>query len=241
MDRDGRVYLAWIDKRDLESAKAAKKPYRGAAIYATVSDDGGRSFRPEVKVADHSCECCRIATAIDPDGAPLILWRHVYEPNERDHALAKLNPDGTPSSVERATFDRWKVDGCPHHGPSLAVAPDGTRHAVWFNQKDGEGRVFYGRLVAGGVEGQRFVGGERAAHADLVVADRRVAIVWKEFDGERTQLRAEVSGDGGYSFKQLTLGAADGASDHPRAIQRGGDLFAYWRTEREGMRLFALQ
>ena len=241
MDRDGRVYLAWIDKRDLESAKAAKKPYRGAAIYATVSDDGGRSFRPEVKVADHSCECCRIATAIDPDGAPLILWRHVYEPNERDHALAKLNPDGTPSSVERATFDRWKVDGCPHHGPSLAVAPDGTRHAVWFNQKDGEGRVFYGRLVAGGVEGQRFVGGERAAHADLVVADRRVAIVWKEFDGERTQLRAEVSGDGGYSFKPLTLGAADGASDHPRAIQRGGDLFAYWRTEREGMRLFALQ
>lgn len=241
MDRHGRVYLAWIDKRDLESAKAAKQAYRGAAIYSAVSDDDGRSFKQEVKVADHSCECCRIAAAIDTDGAPLILWRHVFEPNERDHALAKLTANGTPARVERATFDRWKVDGCPHHGPSLAVAPDGTRHAVWFNQKDGEGRVFYGRLAAGGVEGQRFVGGERAAHADLVVAGRRVAIVWKEFDGERTQLRAEISADGGTSFKPLVLGTADGASDHPRAIQRGADLFAYWRTEREGMRLFELR
>ncbi|MDP2809793.1 MAG: sialidase family protein [Rhodocyclaceae bacterium] len=238
---DGRVYVAWIDKRDLESARATKKPYRGAAIYAAVSDDGGRSFKPEVKIADHSCECCRIAAAVDSDGAPLILWRHVFEPNERDHALAKLGAGGTPITVERATFDRWKVDGCPHHGPALAVAPDGTRHAVWFNQKDGEGRVFHGRLTQNSIDGQRPVGGERAAHADLVVAGRQVAIVWKEFDGERTQLRAEISGDGGNSFRQLELGAANGASDHPRAIKRGNDLFAYWRTEREGMRVFRLQ
>lgn len=237
---DGRIYLVWIDKRDLESAKATKKPYRGAAIYAAVSDDGGRSFKPEVKVADHSCECCRIATAIDTDGAPLILWRHVFEPNERDHALAKLKTDGTPASVERATFDRWKVDGCPHHGPALAVAPDGTRHAVWFNQKGGEGRAFYGRLTAGGIDGQRFVGGEQAARADIAIAGHRIGILWKEFDGERTQLHAEISEDGGASFKRLALGAANGASDHPRAITSGKDLFAYWRTELEGMRVFRL-
>ena len=39
---------------------------------------------------------------------------------------------------------------------------------------------------------------------------------------------------------QLTLGAANGASDHPRAITFGKDLFAYWRTELEGMRVFRL-
>jgi hypothetical protein len=175
------------------------------------------------------------------DGSPLFLWRHVYEPNERDHALAKLRADGTPASVERATFDRWKVDGCPHHGPALAVSSDGTRHAVWFNQKDGIGRVFYGRLMTGEIDGQRFVGGEQAAHADIIASGRHVAILWKEFDGERTQLRAELSVDGGNSFKPLALGTADGASDHPRAIRRGKDLFAYWRTEREGMRVFPLR
>ena len=38
--------MAWIDKRDLEAAKANKAPWRGAGIYAAISLDGGRSFQP---------------------------------------------------------------------------------------------------------------------------------------------------------------------------------------------------
>jgi hypothetical protein len=237
---DGKVYVAWIDKRDLEVAKAAGRAYRGAAIYAAVSDDGGRSFHPETKIADHSCECCRIAAAIDTDGAPLILWRHVFEPNERDHAIAKLDSMGRPVKVERATFDHWRVDACPHHGPSLAIDRTGTRHAVWFNHASGEGRVFYGRLMDGRVEGQRVVGGERAAHADLGVHGDRVVIAWKEFDGERTVLRAEVSSDSGGHFNAVTLAATRGASDQPRILQRNGAFFVFWRTETEGMRLYSV-
>lgn len=240
---DNRVILAWIDKRDLEAAKANKAPWRGAGIYAAVSTDGGRSFQPEHKLADHSCECCRVTSAIDADGAPLFMWRHVFEPNERDHALARLKPDGTVESVQRATFDRWKVDGCPHHGPSLVVDERGVRHAVWFNQKDGAGRVFYGRLAAGSdiaVEGQRQIGGPRAAHADMAVAPAKLAIAWKEFDGERTQLRGLISADGGDNFSEIALAATDGASDQARVIRRQDQLFVFWRTEKEGFRLFPL-
>lgn len=240
---DNKVIVAWIDKRDLEAAKAGKSAYRGAAIYSAVSTDGGRSFQAERKLADHSCECCRIAAALDRDGTPLFMWRHVYAANERDHALARLAADGTPASVQRATFDRWKVDGCPHHGPSLVVDGAGVRHAVWFNQKDGEGRVFYGRLLPGAeirVEGQRAVGGPRAAHADLATAGGKLAIVWKEFDGERTQLRALLSADGGQHFEELKLAATDGASDQPRVIQRQDNLYAFWHTAQEGFRLVVL-
>jgi hypothetical protein len=240
---DNRVILAWIDKRDLESAKANKTPYRGAAIYAAISTDGGRIFQPEYKLADHSCECCRVTSAIDRDGAPLFMWRHVYAPNERDHAITRLKPDGTAESVQRATFDRWKVDGCPHHGPSLVVDEKGVRHAVWFNQKDGEGRVFYGRPEISGkneIDGQRPVGGPRAAHADMAAAGGKLAIAWKEFDGERTQLRAMVSRDGGHSFTDIALAATDGASDQARVIRRKDQLFTFWRTEQEGFRLFPL-
>ena len=237
----GQVVVAWVDKRDLEKALSEKRDYRGAAIYAALSDDGGRSFRPEVKVGDHSCECCRIAIANDTDGLPLILWRHVFEPNERDHALVKLGADGAPGSIERATFDRWRVDACPHHGPSLAVAPDGTRHAVWFNERDGEGRVFYGRLKNGRVEAQRTVGGERAAHADIALAGERIAIAWKEFDGARTRLRAEVSSDGGAQFLSRELAMTDGASDQPRVLKRGEELLVFWRTEKEGMKGYWLR
>jgi len=237
----GQVLFAWIDKRDLEAALAEKRDYRGAAVYASLSDDGGRTFRPEVKVGDHSCECCRIAIANDTDGLPLLMWRHVFAPNERDHALAKLGADGTPGAVTRATFDRWRVDACPHHGPSLAVSADGTRHAVWFDEKDGDGRVFYGRLTDGGVDGQRTVGGERAAHADIAVSGARVAVVWKEFDGERTQLRVEMSDDDGASFRTLPLASTAGASDQPRVIRRGTGLFAFWRTANEGMKGYRLE
>lgn len=241
---DNKVILAWIDKRDLEAAKASKMPYRGAGIYATVSHDGGRTFQPEFKLADHSCECCRLTSALDRDGAPLFMWRHVYAPNERDHALARLKPEGSLESVKRATFDRWQVDGCPHHGPSLVVDGQGVRHAVWFNQKDGEGHVYYGRLTAQGnelqVEGQLTVGGPRAAHADLGSAGGKLAIAWKEFDGERTQLQAMRSDDGGKTFRTQALGATDGVSDQPRVIRRGEALFAFWRTEKEGFRLFPL-
>ena len=233
---DGRVLVAWIDKRDQEVARAAGRAYRGAAIYAAVSSDHGRSFAPEQRVADHSCECCRIAVAADRDGAPLLMWRHVFAPNERDHAIVQLDRSGRPEAVARATFDRWAIDACPHHGPSLAVAPDGVRHAVWFNQRDGEGRVFYGRLREGGVDGQRTVGGERAAHADLVVAGARIAIVWKEFDGERTRLHAELSQDGGASFTARTLADTVGASDQPRVVAHGEGFLVLWHTADEGLR-----
>lgn len=249
---DGRVLLAWIDKRDLEKAKneakteakAGKEAYRGAAIYAALSNDNGRSFQPEKKLADHSCECCRLASASDADGTPLVMWRHVFAPNERDHAIVRVKPDGSPEVLQRATFDRWKIDGCPHHGPSLAVDGEGVRHAVWFNQKDGEGRVFYGRLGAtpdaGALIGQRPVGSPRAEHADLVVAGRRVALVWKEFDGERTRLFVDLSDDAGRTFKSLELAASSGASDQPRALLRGDVRYVFWNSEREGMRVFRL-
>jgi hypothetical protein len=90
------------------------------------------------------------------------------------------------------------------------------------------------------VEGQLTVGGPRAAHADLGSAGGKLAIAWKEFDGERTQLQAMRSDDGGKTFRTQPLGATDGASDQPRVIRRGEALFAFWRTEKEGFRLFPL-
>jgi hypothetical protein len=236
----GQILMVWIDGRDRKAAENADREYRGSAIYAALSDDGGRSFNPEVKISDYSCQCCRLAVAMDVDGAPLLMWRHIFEPNVRDHVLARLRADGTPEWIEQATFDGWQVDGCPHHGPSLAVTADGARHAVWFNQVDNTGQVFYGQLTDTGVKGQRKIGGMRAAHADIAVAGERLAIVWKEFDGVSTQLHAEISTDSGANFDVLTLAATQGASDQPRVLRHGERLFVFWHTEKEGMTGYSL-
>lgn len=105
VDHEGCIYVAWIDKRDLEAAAAHKRKYAGAALYYAVSEDGGVSFGGDYKIADHFCECCRIALALNPQGHPVAMWRHVFEPNVRDHALAELTPDGKPAP--RSTTGIW--------------------------------------------------------------------------------------------------------------------------------------
>lgn len=237
---DGQVVVAWIDKRDLEAARARGEAYRGAAVYAAASADGGASFARDFKVADHSCECCRLALLPRADGSIAMLWRHVFEPDIRDHALASFRPDGQVQPLRRATFDDWRVDACPHHGPSLAEDAQGRLHAVWFTLGPRALGVHYGRLVEGGVEAGRQVGGEDAAHADIAVTGMRVAVAWKGFDGSRTWLRALLSEDGGEHWQELALDATEGASDQPRVLTHDGRFFVFWHTRERALGVWRL-
>lgn len=236
----GRVFIAWIDKRDLEAAKAAGADYRGAAIYYSLSDDQGASFSGDRKLADHSCECCRIAVLPEANGGFLLLWRHVFPPNVRDHALGRVDAEGRAEEPRRATFDEWAVDACPHHGPSLAADARERLHAVWFTQAVGREGVYYGRLRADGIDGERRVGGDAAAHADVAALGERVAVAWKEFDGERTRLRAMVSENGGADWRNLELAATTGPSDQPRLLARDGGFLVLWNTGERPLQVVSL-
>lgn len=238
--RDGRLMIAWIDKRDGVAAAAKKGSYAGAATYYAVSDDRGATFRGDYKVADHSCECCRISLLPLDDGSVLGLWRHVFAPNVRDHAVARLGSFGNVSDFRRVTFDEWRVDVCPHHGPTLAADADRRLHAVWYTGATGKEGVYYGRLTDAGVEGQRRVGGDTAEHADLAIAGDELAIVWKEFDGRRTTLRALRSGDRGATFTERELAATTEASDQPHLLVRGGHFYVFWNSLREPLRVVPL-
>jgi hypothetical protein len=240
-DAQGVLHTLWVDKRDMEIAPKVgrKSSYRGAAIYRNESRDGGATFGPDIKLADHSCECCRIALTTGQDGALRALWRHVFEPNERDHGFAALLPGGqTP--VVRATMDRWAVDACPHHGPGLAAAETEGFHAVWFGvqKKEGAdvGAVRYARLNHDGSLKQETVQelpDERAEHADVVASGPRVAIVWRSTEGARSVLKAWLSTDGGRSFRLLALSSVTGETDQPRLIQAGEQMVVVWRNRQE--------
>jgi hypothetical protein len=239
VDREGRLYVAWIDKRDLH---AATQKYAGAALYYAVSDDAGATFRGDYKIADHSCECCRIALALDPQGRPVALWRHVFEPNARDHALATLAPDGKVDGFARATHDDWRIDACPHHGPGLAFAADGVRHQVWFNGMEEGGGVFHAAVNASGKLGQaRRLGSAQAAHADVVASGREVALAWKEFDGKSTAIVVQLSSDGGQTWQESELLRTQGASDQPRLLNTPAGIVLVWRTQDEGVRVAGLK
>ncbi len=242
-DARGRLHVLWVDKRDAELARAAaaaagraKSDWRGAAIWRVVSEDGGRSFSPDLRLADHSCECCRIALAPAPDGGLVALWRHVFEGSERDHAFAAVGDAAAPSpAIVRASRDRWAINACPHHGPGLAPAEGGGYHAVWFGERGGVAAVRYGRLGADGVPAgeARVLPDPSAEHADVVAAGRRVVVAWRSFDGSATRLRAWVSDDGGERFVLRELGRSTAENDHPRLARRDDRLIAVWRTDPE--------
>jgi hypothetical protein len=238
VDRAGRIYVAWIDGRDAVAAKAKQQGYKGSAVYYAVSGDGGASFRGDYKVADHSCECCRIGLALNAAGRPVAMWRHVFAPNVRDHALAELGENGATGPVQRATFDDWRIDACPHHGPSLAFAANGTRHQVWFNGKEDGGGAMYARANAAGVLGKPVVlGSAQASHPDVAVSGKLVAVAWKQFDGSATAILARVSSDGGATWREQELGRTAGESDQPRLVASPTSVVLVWRTQNEGIRV----
>ena len=248
VDSAGRIFVTWIDKRDLLRAQAAKQPYDGAAVYYTVSADRGATFAPERKVIDQTCECCRIALAPDADGQMLALWRNVFAGQIRDHALATLpialSANRAPLAVTRATFSEWRVDACPHHGPALAVTADGMRHMAWFSVPQDKPGLFYSRLSADGkpIGGAwTFAGsaqaGAQASHPALLAADGALWLVWKQFADDRMQILLRKSTDGGAHWTvPVSLASTEGGNDHPQLLSRDGHVYLSWSTQAEGYR-----
>jgi hypothetical protein len=229
VDGKGNLIIAWIDKRDLEAATKAHKPYLGAATYYSWSTDRGASFAPEQKITDQSCECCRIALARAPDGQIDAFFRAIYGDNIRDHAYAHL-PVGGPATVARATFTQWHIEGCPHHGPSLAIDTAGTRHAVWFSAANGKPEISYGQLQPGKPPTHGFtVASNGASHADLTVDGKHVWIAWHQMTEHGLELMLRESTDGGVSFGEpRAIAHTDGASGWPKLIVHDHRAFVAW-------------
>lgn len=240
VDHTGRIYIAWIDKRDLEAAVSRNESYTGAALYYAVSEDRGANFKGDYKIADHTCECCRIAMTLNPAGTPVALWRHVYEPNIRDHALVKLTPTGKMPTPVRATFDEWRIDACPHQGPSLTYAADGTRHQVWFSVRGEEGGVFYAATdPSGALKAPIQLGSAQAASGDVAIEGDHIVVAWKQFDGKSTSVLGKVSGDGGLTWQGKEFAQTQGNSDHPRLLTMPAGIMLVWRTHDEGVRVIS--
>ncbi len=257
---DGKITVSWIDKRDLIAAKAAGKKYDGAAIYYAQSIDKGASFKPEQKLADSSCECCRIATTNKPDGTVVAMWRHVFEGSERDHMMAEI-PSNTPAleakqdaAPRRVTFGHWVIDGCPHHGAALASGGEGKDwwgyHMAYFDGNDANKKVgpglFYGRMdgVSWASTSPKKFGNNKnqAGHPALLAIGEKVWLVWREINEGKTTILSKFSEDDGKSWTEAKelLSTTDKA-DYPILIQHKRMPYLVWNTQKEGMQVVLLQ
>lgn len=239
---DGKITVAWVDKRDLMAAKAADKPYDGAAIYYAISADAGKTFAPEQKLADSSCECCRIALTNKPDGTVVAMWRHVFAGSERDHAIAEINSNKPPAIV-RASFGHWKIDGCPHHGAALAYGEGFGYHMAYF---DGAGDK--PSLMVSRMDGEAWVSSppkkfgnmkNSAGHPALLSLGDKVWLVWKETNAAKeTEIYQMKSDDGGKSWDDAKrIFMTKDKADYPQLIENKGKVFLAINTVVEGFNL----
>ena len=128
LDKKGRIYVAWIDERN------KKEGDRGAEIWMSLSDDGGRTFSRDRKVLSDVCECCRTNIQIDSAGRLFLAYRTVPStgPMYRDIVVARSVDGGKSFTPLKVSEDRWDINACPVTGPGMCIDRDGQVIVVWF-------------------------------------------------------------------------------------------------------------
>lgn len=240
-DSQGKVHFLWHDDRDAEEYK---KSGGGdlSIYYVTIDPKHSGSLPTDRRIAQNICSCCRSAMALDVEGLPVVFARFVYPVNIRDHGMIKLTADGSHSQPWRVTYDDWKIEGCPTHGPALAISNDGRYHVTWFSQGKAQSGLFY---AYSDDHGKTFSHPFSIGHpdklpgrADVMALGKRVAVVWKEFDGIITRVQAMRSDDGGKRWSSPKMMAeTTSVSAHPALINDGERLFLTWSSADMGFQL----
>jgi hypothetical protein len=241
-DPDGTLFAAWLDKRNRVPVQQTGKKYEGAALFFASSKDGGATYSQAKMAVDNTCECCRLGLGFDPAGHLVVVFRNIFEGSVRDHAIITFTDQGTPGELYRVSVDDWQVAACPHQGPSLSIASNGTYHVVWSTNGKLRKGLFYAQSHDGGKTfsepmpiGQPNKGPSRP---NVMTGPQGTAIVWKEFDGEKTSVNLITSTNEGKTWSQpRVIATTSDSSDHPLLVSDGRQYFLSWMTKADGYRL----
>jgi hypothetical protein len=146
---DGRIFVGWLDERNVHAPKPSTKGEghhmeSNRDLFLAYSTDGGRTFSPNRKVASEACPCCKTALAVSPDGTLYAGWRQVLPGSFRHIAVVSSTDGGaTFSSPKIVSDDRWVLQGCPVSGPSLSVESGGVLKVLWFAAGEGNAPGLY--------------------------------------------------------------------------------------------------
>lgn len=251
LSADGRVYLAWVDKRMVQLQRAKGLNPKGGSIALAYSTDWAEHLSPVTIANKESCECCRIAMDASRPDLMVLAYRALFASSIRDHASQVFKPSShKPELLEvqdaqRVSIDQWQTDVCPHHGPGVSVSSANTIHTVWFTQGQRRQGLFYARsedrgthfsapMAMGDVE-------KNESRPQILAMDKAIWMVWKRFDGVHSQVMERHSLDDGLHWSvERRVAQTAGYSDHPLLLQHEGSIYLSWLTRMEGFQLLAL-
>lgn len=235
---DGRIYVSWLDERNVHAPKPSAKAdghhmESNRELFIAHSTDGGRTFSRNRKVAGDACPCCKTALAVAPDGTVHVSWRHVLPGNYRHIAVASSSDAGaTFSKPVIVSDDKWKLHGCPVSGPSLAVADDGTLQVLWYAAGEANAPGLY--FAASKDKGQSFSPRQLLAQEGvrgtpvLMAGNNSNLAVWEMTGPGGAETRYRTVGNNGPA---TTLGA--NVELPAAAVSKDGLFVAYVSKEKE--------
>jgi len=76
----------------------------------------------------------------------------------------------------------------------------------------------------------------------VMVGPRETAMVWKEFDGEKTTVNLMTSHDDGETWSTpKTISSTMDTSDHPLLVSDGRRTYLSWMTKADGYRFESIE
>lgn len=243
---DGRVYVAWLDERNVAPPPPAP-PNSGHAqkesnseVFFAASSDGGRTFSANRRIASEVCPCCKTSLAVGADGRVYASWRQVL-PGEFRHIAVASSTDGgeTFSQPVVVSDDKWQIAGCPVSGAALFAATDGALHVLWYTAGEAGTPGLYRTESRDG--GRTFAPREALARSSgrgtpVLLAGERLAAVWEERgEGGASDIAMAQLAEG--NQRRATQGVVLArAGELPVASMTGEQMFVAYVSEKEGRR-----
>jgi hypothetical protein len=202
---DGRVYVAWLDERNVAAMKdlAPMKEMKMKAsssgddmesnreVFLSTSADGGRSFSPNQRIAGEVCPCCKTSLAVGKDGRVYVSWRQVLPGDYRHIAVSSSSDQGkTFAAPTIVSNDEWVLKGCPVSGAALSAEADGTLRVLWYAGGDkGQRGIYRSESRDGGKTfSSRKLLAASSAHGTPVLLRDHAAGVWQDGEGSQAQI-----------------------------------------------------
>ncbi|HAK78783.1 MAG TPA: hypothetical protein DCR35_05260 [Runella sp.] len=181
---NGELGFVWLDD------KLGKYEGRSVKFVQTLPKGG---FSEEVIVDSNACQCCRTVVFVDHLGQIHLTYRDLNTDGTRDMTHSVSNDGGRTFSTPKLVHsDLWKINACPHTGPSMAqVGKD--LFVSWFSGTSANHEAGI-RIAKLGQE--KLYSSElsiRAKHPQSAAYQGSLAVVWDESVEKNEQYFSKIA------------------------------------------------
>ncbi|MEZ0609229.1 sialidase family protein [Fibrella sp. WM1] len=169
---NGEIAIAYLK----DVAGSTKHEERNLRLVVTQNGQ----FQPERIIDPVACDCCNISMLVDANGTLNIYYRDNND-DIRDISRLQSTDNGKTFSAPKNLYaDNWKINGCPHSGPS-SVRLGKSALVAWFSGTTNNTAGV--RVVT--QEGERLavVEDPSAKNASLIEAPDAGVLVWEQVRG----------------------------------------------------------